>query len=62
MANGRTQKPIETLSAGVLLQLYENACSEKAILIYSDAPDAELKSAQQTVDRLTEEISRRMSW
>lgn len=53
---------IQTMGAGVLLQLFEQAASEKALLTFSDAPDDELRSAQRSIDLLTEEISRRMSW
>jgi hypothetical protein len=53
---------IQSMSAGVLLQLFEQASSEKALLVFSDAPDDELKSVQRSIDLLTEEISRRMSW
>jgi hypothetical protein len=56
------REDIQSLGAGILLQLFEQAASEKAILSYSDAPDEELQSAQRSIDKLTEEISRRMSW
>jgi hypothetical protein len=53
---------LESMSSGVLLQLFENAAGEKALLTFSDAPQEELSNAQRSIDKLTEEIIRRMSW
>ena len=50
------------MSAGILIQLLENVISEKVLLVYSDAPIEELHNAQRSVDKLQEEVLRRMSW
>jgi hypothetical protein len=52
----------QTMSAGVLLDAFKVSCQELGILMVSDAPEAELLSAQATVDMFEAECGRRMAW
>ena len=53
---------VQKMSAGTLIETLETLVTERALLNYSDAPSAELRSSQNKIDRVEEEILRRSAW
>jgi hypothetical protein len=51
-----------SLGSATLIELLQTKASEKAMLTYTDAPDEELRNCQYEIERLEQEILRRMSW
>jgi hypothetical protein len=50
------------MGSSLLLEYLIAVASEKATLIYTDAPTEELTNVQRRIDAATFELSRRMSW
>lgn len=53
---------IGKMSGGVLLEQLVQSGTEKGLLIADDAPEAELRNVQQTIDILQQECLKRLSW
>lgn len=53
---------LQELGSAMLLDQLVAASGELGILQVSDAPSEELQSAQRKVDRVLEELQRRLSW
>lgn len=53
---------LQKMGSALLLEFLTTAASEKALLLYSDAPVEELRAVQRKIDDAQEELMRRLSW
>jgi len=62
MADSTPWVDFQKVGSSILLEMLGATVAEQALLSYGDAPHDELKTVQRKIDRLNEEILRRMSW
>jgi hypothetical protein len=52
----------EDLNSGLLIEFLVDICTERGLLIATDAPQEELASVQRKVDKIAAELHRRLAW
>lgn len=52
----------EAMGSSLLIEALQASSQEVALLTYDDAPLEELSACQQKIDRIAQEINRRMAW
>jgi len=57
-----TRPNYSTMDSGRLIEELQLVCTERGILMATEAPDEELQQAQRRIDKIVEELIRHLAW